>query len=65
MPDLDSLSPDQIADLDEAARLFDRAEETQTLAEAMMQSETRLEMLKIADTYKRLAERALKRAKRG
>jgi hypothetical protein len=44
----------------ETARLRDRAEEAQLLGEAMHYPNTRLEMFKLAETYRRLAEHAVR-----
>lgn len=42
----------------EAARLLDRAEEAQLIGEKMHHADTRLQMLRLAETYRRLAEHA-------
>jgi hypothetical protein len=42
----------------EAARLLDRAEEARLIGEGMLHANTRLQMLKLAETYRRLAEHA-------
>ena len=46
------------------ARWLDRAEEARVMAEGMSRPEARLQMLKIAETYKRMAEQAYRRARR-
>jgi len=41
-----------------AARLLDRAQEAQLIGETMHHVDTRLQMLKLAENYRRLAEHA-------
>ena len=45
------------------ARLLDRAEEARTQAQNMMLPQTRLQMLKLAETYQRMADIALEYSK--
>lgn len=56
-------SPTRKLPIDDAAYWLDRAEEIETAAEGMIHPETRAQMLRLAESYKRLAERAYERAK--
>jgi hypothetical protein len=50
--------------IDNAAYCLNRAEEILTIAEGMTNRQARLELLGVAEGYKRLAEHAYQRAKR-
>jgi len=56
-------SPTRKQPIDDAAYWLDRAEEVQLIAEDMTHPESRAQMLRVAETYKRLAQRAYERAK--
>lgn len=58
-----AFSPTRKRPIDDAAYWLDRAEEIQTAADGMIHPETRAQMLKLAESYKHLAERAYERAK--
>jgi len=49
--------------IDHAAYWLDRAEEIQTIAESMGNPHARLMMFELAETYKKMAERANKGAR--
>jgi hypothetical protein len=49
--------------IDQAAYWLGRAEEIQTLAESLGNPHARLMMLELAETYKKMAERANSRAR--
>jgi len=56
-------SPTRKLSIDDAAYWLDRAEEVQLFAEGMTNPEPRAQMMRAAETYRRLAELAYKRAK--
>jgi hypothetical protein len=62
-PLAETFSPTRRQSIDDAAYWLDRAEEIQTIAESMSHPDTRVLMLDLADSYKRMAERALVRGK--
>jgi len=66
MPSLRHQAPPSAAiqPIDDAAALLDRADELRIISAKMRNPEARRMMLALADTYKHLAERAYKRAKR-
>jgi len=58
-----NFSPTRKLSIDDAAYWLDRAEEVQLFAEGMTNSEPRAQMMRVAETYRRLAELAYERAK--
>jgi hypothetical protein len=50
--------------IDNAAYWLTRAEEVQAVAEGMIDPQTRLKLLELAEAYKSLAEHAYQRARR-
>jgi hypothetical protein len=62
MPKLDPSNPDEASSYAEDPLFwFSRAEEARVMAEAMRYVDSRLAMLRIAEIYTKLAERAQKR----
>ena len=58
-----NFSPTRKLSIDDAAYWLDRAEEVQLFAEGMTNSGPREQMMRVAESYRRLAELAYERAK--
>lgn len=56
-------SPTPRRTIDDAAYWLERAEELQAIGEGMTHPDTRAQMLKLAQTYKQMAERAYQLAR--